>query len=204
MTASVIETAAGSIADPRVLRAKAGEQVAFDDLVREFESAVYATCFRHLRQRESSEDAAQEALLNAWRYIDRAPAESFKPWLLRIAINTSLTYLRRQSRQKETALDTVFEPATEQPGPEREALYRELRDSVISALCSLPGAQRDVLLWHEQGRTYEEIAALSSSNVGTVKSRLWRARRGLLRILSGANLVDAPHRGRPTTELRTA
>jgi len=187
---TVIETTPGSIADPRVLRAKAGEQEAFDDLVREFESVVYATCFRHLRQREASEDAAQEAFLNAWRYIDRAPAESFKPWLLRIAINTSITHLRGQSRRKETALDSVFEPATEQPGPEREALYRELRDTLTFGLGSLTTGQRDVLSWHEQGRTYLEIASLSNSTVGTVKSRLWRARRRLLDFLSGAELVE--------------
>jgi RNA polymerase sigma-70 factor (ECF subfamily) len=178
--------------------ARAGGREAFDDLVREFASVVYSTCFRYLRQREAAEDAAQEAFLNAWRYIDRAPAESFKPWLLRIAINTSLTYLRRQSRTKETALDTVFEPATQQPGPEHEALYRELRDTVTFGLRSLPAGQRDVLIWHEQGRTYLEIASLTNSTVGTVKSRLWRARRRLLKFLSGAELVELPSRATRT------
>ena len=169
--------------DARVVRAREGDADAFTSLASEIEELLYLACYRVLRHRQAAEDAAQEALLNAWRRIETAPPHAFRPWIFRIAINASITHLRRYARRPEMPLERVFERAIDQPAPEEMVARRELRDLVVGSLNLLPEDQRETIVLRYQGELdYLEIARLTRTSVGTVKSRLHRGRRRLAQV----------------------
>lgn len=184
MTALAVGLNAHSV-DQRVLRAQSGDLDAFNELVLDYESLIYRLCYGVTRQKEVAEDAAQETFASAWRSIGRVSADSFRPWLCRIAINASKTQLRKRRHWAETTLDAVYDVEAYEPTPEQASLSTALRDELGAALSQLPGAQRDaIVLWHHAGFNYNEIAAITGSSAGTVKSRLFRGRQHLSRLLS--------------------
>ena len=175
-----------------------GKPGAFEAIVRAHQDRVYSFCARMLSDREDALDAAQEVFLSAWRNLAEFRGEAaLSTWLLRIAANRCLNRIRRRKSLSareapwpEPPGDTdegfIFQPAGgESDRPDRLAETCEMGEILTEALSRLdPGSRWMVLLSDVEGFTYEEIAALAEVPVGTVKSRLHRARMAMRRLLS--------------------
>jgi RNA polymerase sigma-70 factor (ECF subfamily) len=165
-------------------RARGGDTRAFEDLARREERALYRHALRIVGTTSDAEDIVQDALFSAWRSIASFQGLSFRAWLFRIATNRALDQLRSRKRRPELPLDppddddvTWAEPVA--PGPDLTQLAgdREALAAVETALASLPAEQRTALLLRDvEGFPYEEIAVITSVEIGTVKSRIHRGR----------------------------
>jgi RNA polymerase sigma-70 factor (ECF subfamily) len=165
--------------------------MAFNELVLTYQTTVFNVALRTLGHPEDAADATQETFLSAYRAISEFRGGSFKAWLLRITVNTCYDMLRRRQRRPSTSLEVVLEEsgdiprlADRQVGPERAALGAETVGMVEQALLTLPDDQRTiVVLCDVQGLSYEEAADIEGIALGTVKSRLSRARSRLRQFL---------------------
>jgi RNA polymerase sigma-70 factor (ECF subfamily) len=167
-----------------VATAQGGSLDAFNGLVARYQSAAYGLALRLVRDSAAAEDVTQESFLAAWSNLHTYRGGQFRSWLLRIVANRSYDELRRRGRRPADSLDALpVEPegewTTQVPseGPESYALRRELSRRLQQAIDGLPHDQRLVLILADvQGHTYEEIAEITDANLGTIKSRLSRAR----------------------------
>lgn len=172
-----------------VRAAAQGDEEAFASLVRQYENKVYHLALRMCGNEEDAWDTAQEAFLAAWRGLPSFRGEAgFSTWLYRLTSNAAIDCLRRTKRQRgEASLDdgAVSLDAVETgPGPQEAAEGAELQAAVDAGLMQLSDGHRQVLVLREiQGLSYEEIAGILSLDLGTVKSRLSRARGALRKIL---------------------
>ena len=172
-------------------RARGGDTRAFEDLARREERALYRHALRIVGTTSDAEDIVQESLFSAWRSIASFQGLSFRAWLFRIATNRALDQLRSRKRRPELPLDppddddvTWAEPVA--PGPDLTQLAgdREALAAVETALASLPAEQRTALLLRDvEGFPYEEIAVITSVEIGTVKSRIHRGRVAVRNVL---------------------
>jgi RNA polymerase sigma-70 factor, ECF subfamily len=175
-----------------------GTPGSFEAIVRAHQDRVYSFCARMLSDREDAFDAAQEVFLSAWRNLSEFRGDSaLSTWLLRIAANACLNRIRRRKSLSEREAPwpepsgeagegIIFQPAGgDADRPDRLAETSEMREILMDALSHLDPASRwMVLLSDVEGFSYEEIAALAEVPVGTVKSRLHRARMAMRRLLS--------------------
>ncbi len=182
--------------DELVLSAQTGELRALEELVSRYQKLVYVTLYQLAPERNDITDLTQEVLLRMCRSIKslRNP-KTFKYWLNRIITNLFYDELRKTPRQlKTTSLDeSAYDndedgPARDVPDsselPDKVALNSELDRKIQSAIQNLPEQFRTIIVLREiQGLSYEEIASLTETNIGTVKSRLARARLKLQEVL---------------------
>lgn len=173
-----------------------GTPGAFDAIVTAHQDRVYAFCARMLSDRDEALDAAQEVFLSAYRNLDRFRGEAaLSTWLLRIATNQCLNRIRRRSSlaRKETRFpepDDLRDPPFQPPGreedrPDRMVENREIGKILEEALGRLEEDTRLlVLLSDVEGFSYEEISEAVGVPLGTVKSRLHRARMALRKMLA--------------------
>ena len=175
-----------------VRRAQRGEIAAFNTLVIRHQNAAYSLALRFLRTREAAEDVTQEAFVRAWRAIDTFRGERFRSWLLRIVANAARDELRRRKRRPQRSLDETWDdsdmasidPVEPGLGPQERAEQTELRGVLERALAELPEEWRMVVLLSDvHGMSYEEVAETVDAPLGTVKSRLSRARARLRQLL---------------------
>ena len=178
--------------DERLVRdAQAGSLASFNLLVERYQSALYSLTLRHVADRQLAEDVTQEAFISAWRAIHTFKGGSFKSWLFRIAVNEARDVHRRNSRRPSSSLDTMLDEgsiggleADREPGPEASALSAETLGAVEACLRKLPESQRLVVLLSDvHGLSYEELQDALGLPLGTVKSRLYRARAALRELL---------------------
>ena len=179
-----------------------GDVNAFEDLVTEHEKGVYAIAQRMTGNAEDAADMTQETFIKAYNSLSSFRGDSkFSVWLYRIATNVCLDFLRSRSRKPTVSLsvedddgeETQMDIADESQSPE-QLLERGLtRDAVRRGLKSLSPEYRQILLLREiQGLSYEEIAEALVLEVGTVKSRIFRARKRLCAfLLADGNIPDA-------------
>ena len=176
-----------------VERARRGDRDAFEDIVRTHEKMVYSLALRTLGSREDAEDVAQEVFLKAYTSLGAFRGESrLSVWLCSITRNACTDALRRRKETVSLFADDEdgegareLEIADERFDPARCAEQSELREQLSSALGKLPDEFREVLLLRESaGRSYEEIAEALGLDLGTVKSRIFRARKKLCALLS--------------------
>ena len=169
-----------------ILRSQEGDLDAFNQLVERNQRAIYNLALRMMGNAPAAEDATQEALLSAFKGIGRFRGGNFRAWLLRIVANTCRDHLRSWRRRPATSLDAlVLEPERDAPSPEDYALRRELGEEIGKALGTLSADQRlAVILYDIQGLSYEEVALVMNSSLGTVKSRLSRGRARLRLIMA--------------------
>ena len=176
-----------------VLLAKDGNLDAFNSVVERYQGAVYSLCYRLLGQREAAEDAAQEAFLSAYRALPRFEGGNLRSWLLRIAANESKDELRRRRRrQPALSLDDGGEDGGESidmpdhsAGAELLLLRHEMGEKLEELLLLIPFEQRQaILLVDLYDFQYDEVAALTATSVGTIKSRIHRGRERLRRLLA--------------------
>jgi RNA polymerase sigma-70 factor (ECF subfamily) len=172
--------------DDLVARARAGDSRAFEDVARREERALFRHALRIVGTSADAEDVVQDALLSAWRSIRSFEGTSFRAWLFRIATNRALDVLRARKRRPELPLDPPTDEGDDvswaepvAPGPDlvQIASDRETLALVETALGSVPAEQRTALLLRDvEGFAYEEIAVITSVEIGTVKSRIHRGR----------------------------
>lgn len=162
---------------------------AFEELSALHERAVYFLCLRMMGNREDALDCAQEAMLNAYRAFDRFQAEGQgKAWFLRIAHNVCIDALRR--RKQVVSLDSLreegFDPADQHTlSPYAQLENKERMNMLRAAVDDLPDDQRAVMVLRDfQELSYDEIGEMLGIPLGTVKSRLKRARERIKKILS--------------------
>ena len=176
-----------------IAASKAGDVQAFNRLVIAYQEIAYNFAFRMLRHQEAAADATQDACIAAFTHIRDFHGGSFKAWLLRILLNRVYDQLRSRQRHPTDSLETlsqeedapVLQIANGGPGPEEVALSRELMEYLEAGLKLLPPDQRATLILSDvQGMSYEEIATATGANLGTVKSRLSRARSAVRGYLS--------------------
>ena len=168
-----------------VARAQAGDNRAFDLLVRKYQSRIIQLCNRLVGDADSM-DVAQEAFIKAFRALKGFRGQSaFYTWLYRIAINTSKNHLvarkRRPSYQDIDVQDAELFGHTEHLSdvdtPEAELLSDEIRQKVGEVIAGLPADLRQAITLRElEGLSYEEIAEAMDCPIGTVRSRIFRAR----------------------------
>ncbi len=168
----------------RVARALDGDQDAFTDLVMDYNHAVYNLTYRMLGDTVEAEDAAQEAFLRAYRSLDRYDSQrSFKTWVLSIASHYCIDLIRKR-RMSWLSLDDFLPgevmAALESRSVEELAMDGE-RERTIQHLLKLlkPDERAIIALRYWNDLSYEEIAEMLHTNVGVIKSRLFRARQAL-------------------------
>jgi RNA polymerase sigma-70 factor, ECF subfamily len=167
-------------------KAKRGDADAFIQLCAPYENMVYRHCLQMLKTPADAQDAAQEAMLKAYRAIASFEGRSeFATWLFRIAHNSCLdflkkTYRRRESASLEEMREQGFEPQADAATPEDVYLRESEQASLREALGALTMRQQAILsLRYGDGLSYEQIAEAMHLNLGTVKSALNRARESL-------------------------
>ena len=184
-----------------ITRAKNGDQDAFGQLVLAHQNKVYSLCVHLLNSREEAEDMAQEAFLKAWRSLSGFQGESsFATWMHRLTTNLCLDHLRKQTRRQNVSVavslddeETVFvEPADPGSDPQQELERKERQQALTNGLRELPEHHRKPLVMREvSGMSYQEIADALELDLGTVKSRIARARDALRkRLLEDGNFFD--------------
>lgn len=178
-----------SIDQELVARVKKGDKSAFDLLVRKYQHKIAKLISRYVYDQAEVEDIVQEAFIKAYRAMHSFRGESaFYTWLYRIAINTAKNYLVSQGRRLPSAEvnsddadgqdDTPQVP--EIATPESSALTAEIAETVTTALRTLPEDLRTAITLREiEGLSYEEIAQIMDCPIGTVRSRIFRAREAI-------------------------
>jgi RNA polymerase sigma-70 factor (ECF subfamily) len=181
---------AGGTSDAALVqRVKQGERSAFDLLVAKYQHKILNLVMRYVRDPSEAMDVAQEAFIKAWRAMPAFRGDSaFYTWLYRIAINTAKNHLvaakrRPMSLEVELSESEAFEPfAMLRDGdtPERLALSDEIGEAIGQAVDDLPEELRTAILLREiEGMTYEDIAQAMDCPIGTVRSRIFRAREAI-------------------------
>jgi RNA polymerase sigma-70 factor (ECF subfamily) len=173
-----------------VRKAQQGDMDAFESLVRKYQQRVYALCRRLTGAHQSADDLAQETFIKAYYALGRFDVQwPLYPWLRRIALNTGLNYLKARKRERPLLEGTLGARRTPfsapADGPEERLERAEFEARFERALASLPADQRSVfvLRFHES-MSYEEISRTLDLPIGTVMSRLNRARQKLKGLLT--------------------
>lgn len=172
-----------------VRRVQNGDRPAFDLLVRKYQFKIGNLISRYVFDHAEVEDIAQEVFVKAYRAIPRFRGESaFYTWLYRIAVNTAKNHLVSQGRRPPGSDIDVSDAESLESGrnlreiatPEASLFSNELAKAVVSALRGLPEDLREALTLRElEGLSYEEIAVAMDCPIGTVRSRIFRAREAI-------------------------
>jgi RNA polymerase sigma-70 factor (ECF subfamily) len=186
-----------------VAAAKRGDTRSFNELVSHYQDMVYNVAYRILGDSQAAADASQDTFLSAYQAVGKFKGGSFKAWLLRIATNACYDQLRLQKRRPTSSLEAVYtdsDPSSHfvngRESPEESALRHELGQTIQGGIATLPPEQRVTLVLSDvQGLSYVEIATATGASVGTVKSRLSRARAKLRDyLLDHTELLPAHYR----------
>jgi RNA polymerase sigma-70 factor, ECF subfamily len=161
-----------------------GELNAFNQLVTDHQNLAYSVAYRLLDDTDAAGDAVQDSFIKAFRALDTFRGGSFKSWLMRIVTNTCYDVLRARQRHKTDSLEAFpvedeYIPALidKRESPQQYVERQELAGIITLAIQHLPEDQQiSLILCDIEGYTYEEIAEISSVAIGTVKSRISRAR----------------------------
>ncbi len=186
-----------------IASASRGDTRAFNQLVAHHQDMVYNLAYRILTDPEAAADASQDAFLSAFQAIAKFKGGSFKAWLLRIVTNACYDQLRLRKRRPTSSLEAVYTDTDHSShfvnggeSPEERTLRHELGQTIQNGIGGLTFDQRVTLVLSDvQGMSYREIAEATGVSVGTVKSRLSRARAGLRDyLLDQGELLPARYR----------
>ncbi len=186
-----------------IRQAQKGDVAAYNRLVLQYQGLVYNVVYRIIGEPQGAEDMTQEAFISAYQALNRFRGGNFKAWLLRIATNACYDELRRHKRRPQSSLDELTEEndsfaflRSPEEGPEAQQMRLEMMRAIEHCLDDLPDDQRVTAVLRDiEGYDYNEIADITSSSLGTVKSRLSRARSKLRDCLQGfMELLPAEYR----------
>ncbi|HVT72107.1 MAG TPA: sigma-70 family RNA polymerase sigma factor [Lacunisphaera sp.] len=173
-----------------VKRVQAGEVAAFDQLITKYRERVFGVIYNLSANREDASDLTQDTFIKAFQSINRFQGNcSFFTWLYRIAVNTTLSHLRKnrlrsffslEKIQEDGASSQILEQLTDKKGADRDAYLRELQEKLNEALQKLSIPHRTVItLFEIDGLSHAEIAEIMGCSEGTVRSRLHYAKQFL-------------------------
>ena len=181
-----------------IRRAQRGDADAFEQLLLEHQKNVYNLCYRMAGNPDDAMDLSQETFLRAWRCLDQYQfASAFSTWLYWLCSNICIDFLRRRRRQQTVPLtfedadgeEQTYAVPDAQPLPEEQVELKLTRETLAAAMAQLLPEHRAVLqLRVVNEMSYEQIADVLDIQIGTVKSRLSRARNQLKKILERGNL----------------
>ena len=171
-----------------VLRAQQGDVPAFEELIERYHGKIYGLTYNMTSNREDAEDLTQEVFIKAFEALPRFKGKSsFYTWVYRIAINKTINYRKKRNRKRALSLDQfdqeiktdeIYHDFTAKGSPLRNISLSELQQKLNEALQLLSEKHRTVVVMHDmQGIPHEEIAKVVGASVGTVRSRLFYARR---------------------------
>jgi RNA polymerase sigma-70 factor (ECF subfamily) len=171
-----------------VLKSQQGDIRAFDGLVERYHGRIYGLTYNMTSNREDAEDLTQEVFVKAFEALPRFKGKSsFYTWLYRIAVNKTINYRKKRNRKRALSLDQfdqdiktddVYHELTAKGSPLRNISLSELQEKLNEALQLLSEKHRTVVVMHDmQGIPHDEIAKVVGASVGTVRSRLFYARR---------------------------
>ena len=173
-----------------VERAQDGDREAYGQLVKRYQDKVYSICYGKLKDEQDALDVSQDVFIKVFRYLENFNRESsFYTWLYRIAVNTCIDFLRKQSRMAQVDYDDTIKRDEDVEGndllmpsrlginPDKALGRKELRTKMLEALESLSEKHRTILNLREvEGLSYKEMADVLDISKGTVMSRLYHAR----------------------------
>ena len=173
-----------------VQRVQAGNVGAFDQLVQKYREHIFSVIYNMTSNREDASDLTQETFIKAFQAVARFKGKSsFFTWIYRIAINTTMTFLKKRNRRRfisyekideEVSNNEIFERLTAKNRSEKGALIHELQEKLNDSLQKLSPKHRTVVVLHEiEGLDHAEIAQITKTSVGTVRSRLHYAKQQL-------------------------
>ena len=176
-----------------IRRIKDGDADAFEEIVKTYEKPVYNLALRYSGNPDDAFDISQDIFLRVYRSIDTFRGQSkFSTWLYQIATNICIDHCRKTSRKKEISMfvsdddgeETELEFADTEYSPEQIVEKKELRDEIGRCINKLADEHRVILILRDiEGISYQEIGAILNMEQGTVKSRLFRAREKLRKLL---------------------
>ena len=181
--------------DELVLKSQQGDMHAFDQLVERYHSKIYGLTYNMTSNREDAEDLTQEIFVKAYEALPRFKGKSsFYTWLYRIGVNKTINYRKKRNRKRALSLDSfdqdikmdeAYHDLTAKGSPLRSISLSELQKKLNEALQTLSEKHRTVVVMHDmQGIPHDEIAKVVGASVGTVRSRLFYARRQMQAELS--------------------
>lgn len=179
-----------------------GDANAFEELVLKYEKTVYNLALRMVGDRDDASDMTQETFIKAYGSLSSFRGDSkFSVWIYRIATNVCLDFLRSKSRKQQVSLtvsddddeDAQLDIPDPSSAPEQQLMQKMSMQSVEEGLKTLPDKQRQILVMRELGgMSYAEIGKALSLEEGTVKSRIFRARKRLCTfLLDSGNIPDS-------------
>lgn len=175
--------------DSVIERCRNGDELAWEALIRQFQSRVYGTALHYLTDPDEARDVAQEVFVRIYRNISGCPnSDLFLPWLIRISRNACIDHLRRRKARppgQDIPSTQMRNLPCSRKNPEEEWTDDSRKSLLHRTLCTLGEINREIIVLKEiQGLTVKEISSLLSVPVGTVKSRAHRARLELARRLT--------------------
>lgn len=187
-----------------IKQAQKGDVFSYNTLVLNYQDSVFNVAYRIMGEQDAAEDATQEAFISAYKSLRRFRGGNFKAWLMRIVTNACYDELRRRKRRPQSSLDEITEEyestplliSEDSPDPQDYGQRTELVEAIQRCLEELPEEQRTAaVLCDVEGYDYKDIADIMSISLGTVKSRISRARAKLRDCLQGtAELLPIEYR----------
>lgn len=173
-----------------VQKVQAGNVGAYDALVQKYREKIFAVIYNMTSNREDASDLTQETFIKAFQAIARFKGKSsFFTWIYRIAINATMTFLKKRNRRRyisyekideEVSSSEIFESLTAKNKTEKGALLQELQEKLNDSLQKLSPKHRTVVVLHEiEGLDHAQIAEITNASIGTVRSRLHYAKQQL-------------------------
>jgi RNA polymerase sigma-70 factor (ECF subfamily) len=192
-------------------KVRSGDTDAFEALVSENQKKVYNLALKMTGNENDALDISQEAFIKAYTGLRNFRGESrFSVWLYRLTYNLSIDFIRKNQRNQVSSLTYIddsgdyadYEIPDISYEPESEIEKRELREAISKGIAELPDKHREILVMREiTGMSYEDIAVTLGLSEGTVKSRLSRARQGLVVILNKYGTFSQSHRHKSGKEV---
>ncbi|WFB35143.1 sigma-70 family RNA polymerase sigma factor [Kiritimatiellota bacterium B12222] len=182
-------------------KARQGDLAAFDYLMAKYQSRIYALLYNMTSNKEDAEDLLQDVFLKAYKALPKFKGNSsFYTWIYRIGVNTAINYVKKRKRRRGLSLDDIDmgierDPAlvqlSSQESPDRSLGLKELQKKLNAALQTLSEKHRMVVVLHDiQGLPHHEIGEIIGVSSGTVRSRLFYARKQLQAQLSDISSVS--------------
>lgn len=157
-----------------------GDEDAFAELLTRYKNLVYSVILRMVNDMEDANDLAQEVFIKVYKNLDKYQLEyKFSTWLIRITTNHVIDYRRKKKQDTISMDDMVYEPADDNT-PEKEYISREEKQSLAEVIGDLPDIYKiPIVLYHQQGLRYQEIADIIGEPLSKVKNRIFRGRKML-------------------------
>ena len=178
--------------DLLIIKAQNGDEGAFKFLMTKYYPRVYASLFAFTKSREDSEDLTQLTFIKVWQKINSFRGDSaFFTWVYRIAINLAKNHFASSSSKKDKVIistDALEIDITSYENPEISLMHKQSLQNIQSYVKTLPESLKTAFTLREvDGKSYEEISIITDTPIGTVRSRIFRARESIINYINGGN-----------------